>query len=124
VIAAFAALAFLLAGVGIQGLLSYAVSQRTREIGVRMALGARPGHVLRLVTRDAILLAFMGVSMGVALAYPAGRAMQALLFGVQPGDPVTFLSAIALGAGMTVAGSLLPALRAVRVDPTTAIRAE
>jgi putative ABC transport system permease protein len=116
--------AFLLAGIGIQGLLSYAVSQRTREIGVRIALGARQGHILGLVVRDGVLLASAGILIGAALAYAAGRAMEALLFGVEPGDPVTFLSAVGLAAAMTVTGSLLPALRAVRVDPTTAIRAE
>jgi putative ABC transport system permease protein len=124
VIAAFACVAFLLAGVGIQGVLSYAVSQRTREIGVRIALGARQGHILALVARDGVLLAAAGILIGAALAYGAGRAMEALLFGVRPADPVTFLSAVGLAAAMAVTGSLLPALRAVRVDPTTAIRAE
>ena len=124
VIGAFALLAFLLAGIGIHGLLSYAVSQRTQEIGIRMALGAQRGDILRLVMRDGFVLAAIGVVLGVGLAYAAGRGIEALLFGVQPSDAPTYLAAVALVLTMTLAGSLLPALRAVRVNPTTAIRAE
>jgi putative ABC transport system permease protein len=124
VIGAFAAIAFLLAGIGIHGLLSYAVSQRTREIGVRIALGAQPGDILRLVLRDGFVLSSLGVVFGVALAYAAGRGIEALLFGVRPNDPATYAAAVSLALVMTVAGSLVPALRAVRVDPTIAIRAE
>ncbi|MGH9859054.1 MAG: ABC transporter permease [Candidatus Acidiferrales bacterium] len=124
VIGAFAALAFLLAGIGIHGLLAYAVSQRTQEIGVRIALGAQRSDILALVMREGFVLAGVGVVLGVALAYAAGRSMEALLAGVPPADPATFFAAIALALLMALAGSLLPALRAVRVDPTTAIRAE
>jgi putative ABC transport system permease protein len=124
VIAAFAAIAFLLAGVGIHGVLSFAVSQRTPEIGVRIALGARGADILAMILRQGVVLAAAGVVPGVLLAYGAGRSMQALLAGVQPGDLATFLSAAALSAAMTVAGCMLPAIRAVRVDPLTAMRAE
>jgi putative ABC transport system permease protein len=124
VLGAFAAIAFLLAGVGIHGLLSFAVSRRTLEIGVRIALGARPGGIVKMIVRQGAVLAGAGVLPGVALAYAAGRALEGLLAGVQPGDAATFASAIGLCVLMTVLGSLLPALRAVRIDPIAAIRSE
>jgi predicted permease len=120
----FAALAFLLAAVGIHGLLSFAVSQRSREIGVRVALGAKPRDILGMVLRQAAFLTVAGVLPGAVLAYQAGQAMQSLLAGVRPNDPATFLAAVALCVAMTLFGSLLPAWRAVRVDPITALRAE
>ena len=91
---------------------------------MRIALGARSGDILRMVLREGVLLALAGVALGLAFAYAAGRAMQALLAGVSPGDAPTFLSAVGLCLAMTMAGSLWPAIRAVRVDPTQAIRAE
>jgi putative ABC transport system permease protein len=124
VLGAFAAIAFLLAGIGIYGLLSFAVSQRSHEIGVRMALGARGGEVLALILRQGAVLAMAGVIPGVALAYAAGRAMGSLLAGLDPGDAATYLAAVALALLMTLFGSLLPALRAVRVDPIRVIRKE
>ncbi len=124
VLGAFAALALLLAGVGIHGLLSFAVSQRLPELGVRVALGARSADILRMVLREGLVLAGVGAVVGLVLALGAGRAMQALLFGVPPGDAGAFLAAAAVTVLMTVSGSLLPALRAVRVDPTVALRAE
>ncbi len=124
IIGAFAALAFLLAGIGIHGLLSFTVSARSPEIAVRIALGAQPRNILKLVLRESFLLAGTGVALGVALAYVAGRAMQALLAGVAPADTATFASAAALCFLMTIAGSLMPSLRALRVDAITAIRAE
>ena len=120
----FAALAFLLAAVGIHGLLSFAVSQRSREIGVRVALGAKPRDILGMVLGQAAFVAVAGVVPGAILAYEAGLAMQALLAGVKPDDPATFLAAAALCVAMTLFGSLLPAWRAVRVDPITALRAD
>jgi len=120
----FAALAFLLAAVGIHGLLSFAVSQRSREIGVRVALGAKPRDILSMVLRQAAFVAVAGVVPGTVLAYEAALAMQALLAGVKPNDPPAFLAAAALCVAMTLFGSLLPAWRAVRVDPITALRAE
>ncbi|HWF84414.1 MAG TPA: ABC transporter permease, partial [Vicinamibacterales bacterium] len=124
VLGAFAIVAFFLAAVGIHGLLSFAVSQRAQEIGVRIALGAQRSDILSMVMRRGVLLAAAGVIPGVALAYAAGRTMEALLAGVQPGDAATFLSVIVLAVVMTLAGSLLPTIRALRVDPITAIRAE
>jgi len=124
VLGSFAAIAFLLAGVGIHGLLSFAVSRRTQEIGVRIALGARPGEIVRMIVRQGALLAGAGVLPGVVLAYAAGRAMEGLLASVRPGDAATFASAIGLCVLMTVLGSFVPALRAVRIDPIQAIRSE
>jgi putative ABC transport system permease protein len=122
VLGAFAFVAFLLAAVGIHGVLSYSVSSRSREIGVRMALGAQPRSVVRMVLRQAVVLAAAGVLPGVLLAYVAGRAMQGLLAGIKPADLETFGAVAVLCLVMTVAGSLAPALRAVRVDPATALR--
>jgi predicted permease len=124
VLGAFAAVAFLLAGVGIHGLLSFAVSQRKQEIGVRIALGAQSSHIVRMITGHSAVLAALGLAAGVPLSYAAGRAMEALLAGVRPGDPTTFLTAIGLCLLMTLLGSLLPTLRAVRIDPISAIRIE
>ncbi len=121
---AFALIAFLLAAIGIHGLLSFSVNSRTQEIGVRMALGASTGQILRMILRDGVILSSIGITLGTALGYASGRGLQALLAGVRPEDPLSFLSAIALCFVMTLAGSLLPAFRAVRIDPTTAIRAE
>jgi putative ABC transport system permease protein len=124
VLTAFAALSLLLAGIGLHGLLSFAVSQRTSEISLRMALGARAGDVLRLVLRQVLTLTMIGAVAGMALAYAAGRWMEGLLFGVRPGDLVTFSTAAGIALVMTLSGSLFPALRAVKVDPATVLRAE
>jgi putative ABC transport system permease protein len=124
VLVGFAAIAFLLAGVGIHGLLAFAVSSRTREIGLRIALGARSTEIVGLVLRRGLLLALAGVVLGVALAAAAGRALQAVLAGVSPSDPQIFGGAVTLALLMTLLGSLLPAIRAMRVDPITAIRTE
>jgi predicted permease len=124
VLGALAVIALLLAGVGIHGLLAYTVSQRSQEIGVRLALGAEPGGIARLVLGEGLVLAVVGIVPGVAAAYGAARALSALLFGVSPGDPVTLLAAVGLGLLMTVAGSIIPAWRAVRVSPLSAMRAE
>lgn len=124
VLGAFAAIAFLLAGIGIHGVLSFAVSQRAPEIGIRIALGAQSSRILAMVLRQGIFLAVAGVLPGLAMAWAAGRMLRTLLAGVEPGDAATFLAAASLCLWMTLAGSLLPALRAVRVDPVSAIRAE
>ena len=121
---AFAAIAFLLAGIGIHGLLAFTVSQRLREIGIRIAMGAQRADILRMVLRQGTMLAAIGIGLGAALAYVAGRAMQALLAGVSPADAATFLSAVALAVAMTLAGSLLPALGAMRVNPMAVIRSD
>jgi predicted lysophospholipase L1 biosynthesis ABC-type transport system permease subunit len=124
VLGGFAALAFLLAGLGIHGLLAFVVSQRAREIGVRMALGAQAGTIVGMVLRRGALLAAAGAILGAALAYAGGRAIQSLLAGVSPADLPTFLAAIGLSLAMTFLGSLFPALRAARLDPAAVIRAE
>jgi putative ABC transport system permease protein len=124
VLGGFAAIAFLLAAIGIHGLLSFTVAARAREIGVRMALGARSLDIMRMILVRSLVLAVAGVVIGAVAAYGAGRSMQALLFGVNPADAVTFGAAIAVAFLMTIAGSLLPAWRAVKVDPITATRSE
>jgi predicted permease len=124
VLAAFAVIAVFLAGVGIHGVLSFAVAQRVQEIGVRIALGAQSRDILSMIVWRGVLLAAAGVVPGVALAYAAGRMMESLLVGVNPSDGVTFLAAVALAIVMTTAGSLVPTLRALRIDPIKAIRAE
>jgi ABC-type antimicrobial peptide transport system permease subunit len=124
VLAAFAAIAFVLAAIGIHGLLSFAVSQRTPEIGVRIALGARAGDILSMVVGRFLVLASVGVVVGVFLAYLAGRGMEALLAGVKPADLPTLAAAVTLAFLMTVIGSVAPILRAIRVNPITALRAE
>ena len=116
--------AVLLSGVGIYGLLAYTVAQRSQEIGVRLALGAEPAHVGRLVVVDGVRLAAVGVVPGALLAYAAGRSMSTLLFGVAPGDPMTFVAAIALALLMALCGAIVPARRAVRVNPITVLRSE
>ena len=124
VLGAFAAIAFLLAAIGIHGVLAFAVSNRAREIGVRMALGAQRGDIVRMVVLRGALLAVAGVAPGVALAWYAGKTMEALLAGVKPYDAATFLAATGLTLAMTILGCLLPAWRAARVDPMTAMRLE
>jgi putative ABC transport system permease protein len=124
VLAVFAAIAFLLAAIGIHGLLSYTVSSRHHEIGVRMALGAQRADIIRLVMSRGFMLTAAGVIPGVAIAYSAARGMRSLLAGIPPADSVTFIVAGLLCAVMTLAGSLLPTLRAVRIDPADAFRAE
>jgi len=124
VLGAFAVIAFFLAAVGIHGVLAFLVSQRSQEIGVRIALGARGADILGMVLGRGVLLALGGIVPGVLVAYAAGRSMQALLAGVPPGDPLTYAAVSVLAVVMTVAGTLVPALRAVRVDPIAAIRAE
>jgi ABC-type antimicrobial peptide transport system permease subunit len=124
ILVAFAAIAFILAAIGIHGLLSYSVSSRQHEIGVRIALGAQRGDIVRMVMKQGVVLAAAGVIPGLFLAYLAGRSMQALLAGVEPADVVTFGAAGALCVVMTMVGTLLPTMRAVKVDPATAFRSE
>jgi putative ABC transport system permease protein len=124
VLAGFALVAFLLAAIGIHGVLSFAVSQRTSEIGVRIALGAQRRDILAMVAARGVQLVAVGLALGVALAYYAGRWLQALLAGISPLDLSTYGAAIGLTAVMALAGTLLPTLRALRVDPIKAIRAE
>jgi putative ABC transport system permease protein len=124
VLAGFAMVAFLLAAIGIHGVLSFAVSQRTAEIGVRIALGAQRRDILAMIARQGGALVAMGLLPGLLLASVAGRSLQALLVGVTPIDPLTFGAVTTLVILMAAAGILLPAFRAVRIDPIRAIRAE
>jgi len=124
VLGVLAAVAVLLSGVGIYGLLAYTVSQRSQEIGVRLALGADPARVGRMIFADGMRLAVFGIVPGVVAAYAAARGMSALLFGVAPSDPATFAAGVAAALLMTFAGSLVPALRAVRVTPMSVLRAD
>jgi putative ABC transport system permease protein len=124
VIAAFGAAAILLAAIGLNGLLAFTMASRSQEIGVRIALGARAEDILGLVLREGMLLAGAGAMIGAVLAYAAGRAMEALLAGVSPADPRTFLAVGLLSVILTLASGLAPALRAVRMDPLSAIRTE
>ena len=120
----FATVALVLAAIGIFGVLSYAVSQRTREIGIRMALGAQEGTVIGLVVRQAMLLVGTGVIAGTLLALYLSRTMTKMLFSVRPTDPTTFVSVAVLLAAVALLASYLPARRATRVDPIVALRAE
>ena len=124
VLGAFAIAAFLLAAIGIHGLLAFTVSARSREIGVRIALGAKAKDIMWMVMGRSTTLAIIGVTVGAVVAYAAGRSMQALLFGVDPADVTVFSAAIGLSLLMALAGSLIPAWRAIRVDPMTATRAD
>jgi predicted permease len=125
VIAAFSIAALLLAAIGIHGLLSFAVSQRTHEIGLRRALGAQPSGIAWMVFGEAAALALTGGVIGAAAAYLLGRGvMQAVLAGVPPGDPWTAAAGVAFAMLLTLAGSLAPTIRALRVDPAIALRNE
>ena len=121
---AFATLAMMLAAVGIYGVMSYSVARRNREIGIRMALGAAGQHVLRMVVREAMGPALIGLGIGAAAALGVTRLMSSLLYGVSPADPITFASVAATLIGVALVSCAIPALRATRVDPMESMRTE
>jgi putative ABC transport system permease protein len=121
-IGVFGAIALLLAAIGIYGVASHAVSLRTREIGIRMSLGARAADVLRMFVRETVTLAVIGVSLGLALSAAASQLLTGFLFGLSPTDAMTFVAAAAVICVVAVSASYLPARRAARVDPLMALR--
>jgi putative ABC transport system permease protein len=123
-LSSFAIVALALASIGIYGVLAYLVTQRTREIGIRMALGARAADVLRLVLREGMMPVVLGGIAGMVAALAATRALRTMLFGVTPLDPVSFAAAPALLAIVALLACYLPARRATRVDPLVALREE
>jgi len=122
VLTGLAALSLGLAVFGLYGVISYVVSQRTREFGIRIALGARPADVQGMVLRQGVLLAFVGVIVGLAGAFAATRALSNLLFGVSSRDPITFVVGPLVLAVVAVAASYLPARRATKANPLDALR--
>jgi ABC-type antimicrobial peptide transport system permease subunit len=120
----FAALALLLSSVGIYGVISYLVGQRTQEIGIRVALGARRWDVLRLVLSHSVQMAVLGVLIGVAASLALTRLMDKMLYGVSATDPITFFAVAIILTCVALAASYIPARRAMRVDPIIALRYE
>jgi ABC-type antimicrobial peptide transport system permease subunit len=120
----FAALALVLAAVGIYGVTAYSVAQRTREIGIRMAMGAQRGNVVGLVLGQGARHAALGVLLGLVGAFGLTRLMESLLYGVRPTDSITFASVSLILGGVALLACYLPAQRAMRVDPMVALRYE
>jgi putative ABC transport system permease protein len=119
---AFGALALVLAAVGVHGVVSYSVAERTQEFGIRMAIGARPLDMLRLVMRQTMITACIGAGVALVAAYAATRGLGNLLIGVGAGDPVTFLGTFAVILAAALLASAWPAWRASRTDPLVALR--
>jgi predicted permease len=118
------AVALLLAAIGIHGLIANSVSERTRELGIRLALGATGSQIMRDIVQSGLMLAAIGIAIGTAGAFAVGRLLQSFLWGVTPADPLTFIAVIATLLAVALAASVLPALRVLRLDPATTLRAE
>jgi ABC-type antimicrobial peptide transport system permease subunit len=120
----FASIALALATIGIYGVMAYLVNQGTRELGIRMALGASPRNILKLVVRQGMALAFAGVTLGLAASFLFTQLIRSLLFGVRATDPITFTGISFLLAIITLLACSIPAQRASRIDPLTSVRCE
>ena len=120
----FAAIALFLAALGLFGVISYSVAQRTREIGVRMALGARPAGIYGMILRNGLRLILAGLAIGLVAGFGLARMIESQLFQVRAFDPVTVIGTGLLLVAVTLAASLYPAMRAARVDPISALRTE
>jgi putative ABC transport system permease protein len=123
-LALFAALAVVLAGVGISGVLAYTVRQRTREIGVRLALGAAPASLVRMMMRSTLPPVLVGVAVGTAGALATSTVLRGLLFEVHAADPATYAGGVAFLLAVALVASWLPARRAAKVDPAITLRSE
>jgi putative ABC transport system permease protein len=123
-LASFAVAALILAAVGVFGLMSYSVTARTRELGIRLALGAQPRQVLVSIMREGLVLALAGIGIGLAMAFLAVRVIASFLFSVSAADPVTFAAVASLLLVVALTASYVPARRALRVDPIAALRAD
>jgi ABC-type antimicrobial peptide transport system permease subunit len=124
VLASFGLLAVVLAATGVYGIMAYAVSRRTREIGIRMALGAAPSEVLRLILSRTAVLVGVGSAVGLVIALAAGKFFSQILYGVSARDPLTYICAVTLMAAVALVACWVPARRAIRVEPLCALRAE
>jgi putative ABC transport system permease protein len=120
----FGALALGLAAIGLYGVLSYGVSQRSSEIGIRMALGAQRGGIVRMILGETARMVLMGIVAGLGIALAAGRMIRSMLYGVTPADPLSLAAVIAILAGVALVAGFLPARRAAMVEPMTALREE
>ena len=120
----FGVLALIVAAIGVYSTVSYAVSRRTQEFGMRIALGARTADVLRQVVGEGMRTVVLGVLVGVALALAAGKLVASLLYGIKPNDPVAIVVVATVLLAIAIVASLVPALRATRADPVTALRAD
>jgi ABC-type antimicrobial peptide transport system permease subunit len=120
----FGLLALVLASMGVYGVMSYSVNQRTRELGIRMALGAQANEVLGLIVRQGMVLAVIGLGLGLVVAFGATRLIAALLYGVDPSDPSVFVGVTLVLALAAFAACYLPARRALKIDPVIALRFE
>ena len=120
----FGVLAAVLVAVGLYGTLSYAIGRRTVEIGLRMALGAERGRVLWMVLRETLMLAGVGMCVGIPAALAVAQALRAMLYGLQPADPRVLAAAVGIVVGVALLAGFLPARRAATVDPITALRSE